>query len=119
MSFAQNLEYLLAQNSMTRYRFSKLTGYSQTTVANWISGKTKPYSKDREAIAAVFHITVEELMDNNLPPIKKETPATAKDSWDIVMSEFEQEVIELMRREPEVRERIKFEVEQDKRRRGK
>ena len=71
MSFAQNLEYLLKENGITRYRFSKLTGYSQTTLANWISGKTTPYSKDREAIAKEFDLTVEELMGDNLPPIRK------------------------------------------------
>lgn len=72
MSFAQNLEYLLKANNMSRYRFSKLTGYSQTTLANWIGAKTTPYSKDREAVAQVFNITVEELMGDDLPPIRKQ-----------------------------------------------
>ena len=82
MSFAQNLEYLLKENGMTRYRFSKLTGYSQTTLANWIGGKTTPYSKDRETIAQMFNLSVEELLADDLPPIRKqkETPPSEKNS---------------------------------------
>ena len=62
MSFAQNLEQLMKESKMSNYRLAKLAKVSQTTIANWVNGRTVPYEKDRERIAEIFGVTVEELM---------------------------------------------------------
>lgn len=72
MNFSIALKELALQNGWTKYKIAKLTGFSQTTVANWLAERTVPYEKDHEAIAQALGTTVEYLFGYSLG--KKETP---------------------------------------------
>ena len=96
MAFAQNLHYLLNSRSMSKYRLAQLTGVSQTTVANWVSGKTVPYPKDRDAIAKVFGVSVESLMSGDIQTAQE----TKKES---AVSDELLESLEILRERPETR----------------
>ena len=70
MNFAQNLNYLMTGHNFTNYKLAKILSVSQTSVANWISGDRVPHKKTQIDIAQCFNISLEELMGENLPPIR-------------------------------------------------
>lgn len=71
MDFVKALTDLAAKNGWSKYKISKLTGYSQTTVANWMSGRSVPYPKERAQIAAALGTTTGYLFGDDTD-IKKE-----------------------------------------------
>ncbi len=71
MDFVKALTDLAARNGWSKYKISKLTGYSQTTVANWMSGRSVPYPKERAQIAAALDTTTGYLFGDETD-IKKE-----------------------------------------------
>ena len=74
---------------MTNYRLAKILGCSQSSIANWLDGKTKPSSDRLQAIADCFHVSVSELLGET-----KKAPVES-DKGD--RSAMEQEFIELLR----------------------
>ena len=71
MSFAQNLQYLLDLNDMSNYSLAQaMGGVSQSSVANWLGGGTKPSKKMQEKLSCVFGVTVDELMGDATPDAK-------------------------------------------------
>ena len=62
MSFYENLLKLQAERGESSYRLAKELGVSQTTIANWRSGRNKPLGVYAERAAAHFGVTVEALL---------------------------------------------------------
>ena len=62
MAFSDNLAALMAERNESNYRLAKEIGVAQTSVANWLSGETKPLSVYAEKIAKHFGVAVDELM---------------------------------------------------------
>ena len=62
MAFPENLAKLQQEKEVSNYRLAKYLGVSPTTISNWKNGTTPPLDK-AAAIAAFFHTTVDELID--------------------------------------------------------
>ena len=71
MDFAKALNDLAKKNGWTKYKIAKLTGYSQTAVANWMAGRTVPYPKEHAQIVALLGTTAGYLFGDK-EDIKKE-----------------------------------------------
>lgn len=80
MQFAKTLEQIMKDRGWTMYKISKLCGVSQTTVKNWMTGKTTPYKKQRPYIAYVLEVSEDELFNGKKTVIKKKNPTTKKGS---------------------------------------
>lgn len=66
MDFQQKLEQLLIENNISKYRLAKNIGVSQSTIDNWVKGKTKPHFNYIKQIADYFSVTQECLLDDNI-----------------------------------------------------
>lgn len=66
MNFQQKLEHLLISNQITKYRLAKDIGVSQSTIDNWIKGKSKPHFNYIKLISDYFEVTQECLLDDNV-----------------------------------------------------
>lgn len=80
MPFAENLRYIMSYLNLTNYRLAKELGCSQTTISNYLDGTTTPRAKAQQKIAALFGLSVEDLMGDSIPcaqqlSLKKEEPA--------------------------------------------
>ena len=67
MDFAQRLKNLLDENNISAYRLAKNTGVHQTTIANWIQGKTKPDADRLKEVAECLDVSVDYLLGNEEP----------------------------------------------------
>lgn len=56
MQVAQRIEKIMQEKGITKYRLAKELGVHQTTVKNWLDGKTEPKYEMLERIAAVLSI---------------------------------------------------------------
>ena len=65
MSFAQRLRNLMDEKQMTAYRLSKKINVHQTTISNWIHGKTNPNSETIQKIASALGVSVDYLLLGN------------------------------------------------------
>lgn len=64
MSFSQGLKEAMEKKGVTAYRLSKDLGVHQTTISNWLSGKSTPKAQMLEKIADYFAVTVDQLLFN-------------------------------------------------------
>ena len=62
MSFEKNLNRLMKERGLSRYRISKDLGVSPQTACNWADGKSIPDTKSAIKLAEYFGVTVESLM---------------------------------------------------------
>lgn len=62
MSFEKNLNRLMNERGLSRYRISKDLGVSPQTACNWADGKSIPDIKSAMKLAEYFGVTVEALM---------------------------------------------------------
>lgn len=62
MKFSESLEALMKEKGESNYRLAKEIGVSQTTVANWLSGKNEPIPSIRKLLDQHFGVTVGELL---------------------------------------------------------
>lgn len=62
LAFSENLAKLQREEDVSNYRLAKHLGVTPTTISNWKNGTTPPLDK-AAAIAAFFHTTVDELID--------------------------------------------------------
>lgn len=67
MSFSQNLSRLQAARGESNYRLAKEMRVSQSTIANWRSGKIRPIAVYAQMLAEHFGVSVEELLADNEP----------------------------------------------------
>lgn len=64
MSFSQGLKEAMKKKGVTAYRLSKDLGVHQTTISNWLNGKSTPKAQMLEKIADYFAVTVDQLLFN-------------------------------------------------------
>ena len=57
MKFCETLAALMKEKGETNYRLAKEIGVSQTTVANWLSGKNEPIPSIRKLLDLHFGLT--------------------------------------------------------------
>ena len=67
MRFAQNLNNILIERKMTRYRLAKELGVHQTTVRNWVDGLTTPKFEMIERIANILEVPTSYLIGIDKP----------------------------------------------------
>lgn len=60
--FGENLTRLMRENHITAYRLAKDLDVHQTTIKNWMDGKTFPSSDKLNKISAEFGISADLLM---------------------------------------------------------
>lgn len=58
------LEQLMKERNFTAYRLSKILGCSQSSIANWISGKNVPNYENISALADALNVSVDYLLGN-------------------------------------------------------
>lgn len=67
MNIAQNLKKVMEEKQVTKYRLAKMLDVHQTTVKNWLDGKTEPKFDMVEKIAEALGVQVSELFDFSRP----------------------------------------------------
>ena len=76
MGFAQNLKFLMETEGLTKYRLAKEINISQTSLANWLEEKNIPHPSTLNILASYFEISVNELVGEKLPPVRKKEQGT-------------------------------------------
>lgn len=61
MPLCENLCKLKSERGETNYRLAKTLGVSETSIANWLSGRRKPLTIYIEKLAAHYGVSVEQL----------------------------------------------------------
>jgi predicted transcriptional regulator len=87
----KNLDYLMRRQSETQTSVAEFVGVTQPAVGNWLRD-TMPRSEQIEKIAQLFEVTVDDLVNNELPHRTKIDALTElerqlkelKASWDAV-----------------------------------
>ena len=67
MTFSQMLKKLMLSNNISNYKLAKELGISQSTVANWLSGKTAPSTTRINELAQYFNTTTSYLLNGTQP----------------------------------------------------
>lgn len=87
MTFAQRLKNAMEEKSVTAYRLSKQINVHQTTISNWLNGRSEPRIDQLEAIAEAldifpsYFIGYDEKIKNN--EMSKEELSEVKEiAWD-------------------------------------
>lgn len=62
MGFPENLTRFQEERGLTNYKLAKALGISQTTIANWKDGTSKPHNLYINVLADFFGCTVDELL---------------------------------------------------------
>ena len=62
MSFSQRLHILMDDKGITAYRLSKELGVHQTTISNWLRGKTVPNITYLKKIADALGVSLSHLI---------------------------------------------------------
>ena len=65
MRFSETLATLMKERGESNYRLAKEIGVSQTTVANWLSGKNEPIPSIRKLLDK--HFGLEDVDDDTHP----------------------------------------------------
>ena len=80
MLFADFLNWAMELERVSNYKLAKRLDISQTTVANWRTGKTTPYPKMLERVLDLFSTDISG-MEKGFPNVHyKEESAVYKDS---------------------------------------
>lgn len=66
MNFSQTLAILMNQHSVTAYKLAKEIHVHQTTIKNWLTGKTKPNEEKIKLIADYFNVSTDYLLGKEL-----------------------------------------------------
>lgn len=69
MSFSQNLRDVMEEKKITAYRLSKLVGVHQTTIKNWLDGKTTPKVEMARQVADALDVPVDKLLSYTVSEI--------------------------------------------------
>ena len=64
MAISDTLRRLQKEHGESNYRLAKEIGVSQTTVANWITGRRKPLKVYMQLLAEHYGISVEQLKED-------------------------------------------------------
>lgn len=97
-----NIKRLMKEKNIDQTQLANLLGVTQGSVSQWLTGRTTPRGKKLEQLAAVFGVTVSELMSEE----KKED--TSKEDY---IRELEQKLLkattELLEYKTRENERLK------------
>lgn len=66
MPFAQTLNRLMTEKGITAYKLAKEIHVHQTTISNWLSGKSHPSARKLPEIAAVFNVSASVFLSSGL-----------------------------------------------------
>lgn len=91
MGIAQNLKHLMDVKGISNYQLSKDLDVHATSVANWLSGSSKPIKRMQAKIADYFGITIQDLNGEELPEPQKIEKLTAENG-----SELSKERIQML-----------------------
>lgn len=91
MSFAQNLKKLMSERKLSAYKMANDLHCSQTTIRNWVDGKTTPQPRTIIQLCEYFEVDEAELMGS--PEVKKNSPDTVSSAE----AEFDEDFINTMR----------------------
>lgn len=100
MTFAQNLERLMTEKHITKYRLAKELGVHQTTIKNWVEGKTEPKFDMIDKIAKVLNISPNDLLlcgTIHLPSTTAEELAEPKEEYILRFDESPENIISAMK----------------------
>lgn len=99
MEFNQRLTEMMKKRGWTNYRLAKLMDCSQSTVAHWIAGDTKPQRATMKRLAEVFETSVEYLngQEKKSTPEGGHTDAEFIDLYDRASPEIREAVLTLLR----------------------
>ncbi len=65
MGFPENLARLQEERGVTNYKIAKDLGISQTSIANWKDGTSKPHKLYINALCGYFGCTESELLNSD------------------------------------------------------
>lgn len=95
MLFADFLNYAMEQANITNYKLAKHLNISQTTVANWLEGKTEPREKKRAEVLWLFGVSEKDI-ETGCPKILYRGESDQKEKPTLqTESELDAETIEL------------------------
>lgn len=69
MNLGKKLINLRKQEKMTQEKFAETIGVTRQTISNWELNTTKPDLNQIEKISKLFHISIDELLDNDVQNI--------------------------------------------------
>lgn len=69
MNLGKKLINLRKQEKMTQEKFAELIGVTRQTISNWELNTTKPDLNQIEKISKLFHVSIDELLDNDVQNI--------------------------------------------------
>lgn len=69
MNLGKKLINLRKQEKMTQEKFAELIGVTRQTISNWELNVTKPDLTQIEKISKLFHVSIDELLDNDIQNI--------------------------------------------------
>ena len=69
MNLGKKLINLRKQEKMTQEKFAEFIGVTRQTISNWELNITKPDLTQIEKISKLFHISIDELLDNDIQNI--------------------------------------------------
>lgn len=58
----KNLKDILEDNDMTQKAFAEKIGVTESTVSNWVTGKTEPSMSDLIRTATLFKVSIDKLI---------------------------------------------------------
>lgn len=58
----KNLKDILEDNDMTQKAFAEKIGVTESTVSNWVTGKTEPSMSDLIRAATLFKVSIDKLI---------------------------------------------------------
>ena len=69
MNLGKKLINLRKQEKLTQEKFAEIIGVTRQTVSNWELNSTKPDLTQIEKISKLFHVSIDELLDNDIQNI--------------------------------------------------
>lgn len=69
MNLGKKLINLRKQEKMTQEKFAEIIGVTRQTISNWELNTTRPDLTQIEKISKLFHISIDELLDNDVQNI--------------------------------------------------
>jgi len=69
MNLGKKLINLRKQEKMTQEKFAELIGVTRQTISNWELNTTRPDLTQIEKISKLFHVSIDELLDNDVQNI--------------------------------------------------
>ena len=88
MKFNERLKKSRKKAKLTQEALAGLCNVTQSTVANWESGRREPDLETINLIATVLNIPVESLIDKKNSK-KKETPSAESERWERFRVQYE------------------------------